>query len=350
MNKLKPIFLKNEKELERLLKEKPFLLMKDIFEGQLKELIFIDQPKFIGQEKKKVYQSQEFKKFIKKKKNDFHYIYFPWNHTIVKSVKEKDFYQLKTNRNRDLILPEEQKKLYNYRIATLGLSVGSNIALILALSGIARKMIIADCDELETTNLNRILAGIHEIGLNKTFFTAQKLYEQNPYLKLTLLPRGISKENLEKLLKEKKLDCIIEEIDNLLLKIQIRELAIKYKVPVIMITDNGEGVILHSERYDLGYNMVFGREINYWLKKFSKPLNKEEIGKIICEEIVGGKEKVDPNMLLSVKKVIDNKLISWPQLGTAALLAGVVAIILIKNIVSGQNKKNYIKKHINIPI
>jgi len=348
MNKLKPIFLKNEKEFKKLSKEKSFLSVIDVFERQLKELIFIDQPKFIGQEKKKVYQNSEFKEFVKKKKNDFYYIYFPWKHTIVKSVKERDFYELKTNRNRDLILPEDQKKLYNCGIAILGLSVGSNIALTLALSGIARKMIIADCDELETTNLNRILAGIHEIGLNKTLLTAQKLYEQNPYLKLTLLPKGISKKNLEKLLEKKEIDCIIEEIDNLFLKVQIRDLAIKYKVPVIMITDNGEGVVLHVERYDLGYNMVFGKEADYWLKKFSKPLTKKEIGEIICREIVGGKEKVDRNMLLSVQKVVENKLISWPQLGTAALLAGVVTTILIKNIVSGQNKRSYIKKYINI--
>lgn len=348
MNESKPIFLKNERELKKLLREKPFLSVINAFERQLKELIFIEQPKFIGQDEKKLYRSLEFKKFVKKKKDDFYYIYFPWNHSIVKSVKEKDFYKLKTNRNRDLILPKAQRKLYNYKIAILGLSVGGNIALAFALSGIARKMVLADCDELETTNLNRVIAGIHEIGLNKTFLIAQKLYEQNPYLKLTLLPKGISKESLRKLLKERKIDCIIEEIDNLLLKVEIRDLAIKYKIPVIMITDNGDGVILHVERYDLGYNRVFEKDVDYWLKKFSKPLTKAEIGKIICREIVGGEEKVDRNMLRSVKKVIENKLISWPQLGTAALLSGTVATIAIKNIVSGRDRRPYIREFINI--
>jgi tRNA A37 threonylcarbamoyladenosine dehydratase len=348
--KVRPIFLKNTQQLKKLLKKSPFLKVNDIFERQLKELFFIEYPEFVEENKERVYQSLEFKKFLQKKKNEFHYIYFPWNYTIIKSVKEKDFLKLKTNRNRDLITPHEQKKLYNCRIAILGLSVGSNIAFIFSLSGIARRMILADYDELETTNLNRVLAGVHKIGINKTLFVAQKLYEQNPYLKLTLLARGISEKILRKLIEKRKIDCIIEEIDNLLLKVKIRRLAKKYKIPVIMITDNGEGVILHIERYDLGYDKIFEKREDHWSKRLSKSMNKAEIAKIICKEIIGEEKKIDPDMLTSVRKVIERKLVSWPQLGIAASLAGIVAGISIRNIFSRKDKRVFIKKFIKIKI
>ena len=71
-----------------------------------------------------------------------------------------------------------------------------------------------------------------------------------------------------------------------------------------------------------------------------------EAGDIIIHDIVGGPEKVDPKMLASVERVLKKELVSWSQLGSAALLGGVVTTIAIKRIVSHENTKLFIKEHI----
>jgi hypothetical protein len=346
----KPLLMTDENKVRRLRRagrEKPEIAFVDAFERQLRELFLIDNPQFIGKDKPQVYQSAAFQHFVKKKENDFQYFYYPWNQTLVKTVKEDDYFRLKTNRNQDLITAVEQKKLYDYRVAVLGMSVGSNIALVLTQAGISQKIILADFDELETTNLNRIVAGLHQVGLNKTIIAARRIYEDNPYADVTALTMGITETSLEKLLRKGEVSCLIEEIDNIPLKIKIRQLARKYLVPVVMVTDNGDGVILHLERYDLGHRQIFGQEESYWEKMFRQPLTPPDFLQITINDVVGGREKVDPRMLQSAEKVLSKELISWPQLGSAALLGGVVATYAIKQIALGQDKKPFRREYIH---
>lgn len=345
----KPILIKDYKKVKELLKKNSQVTYVDAFSHQLKELFFIRNHKFIGEDKKKVFKDKAFLNFEKENASNFIHIYYPWNYTLVKSVTKNDYLELKTNRNRDLITEEEQKKLLNYKIGVFGMSVGSNIAFVLTQAGISNSITIADFDNLDTTNLNRILAGAHQIGLNKTTIASRHIYEDNPFAEVTLMKKGVNAKNLELLLKKKKLDCIVEEIDNFPIKIEVRLLALKYKIPVLMITDNGDGVVLHIERYDLGYNKIFNKDLSYWNNIMKKKLTREEVGGLIVNDIVGGVDKVDPNMIKSVKKVNNKELVSWSQLGSAAVLGGVIVTYAVKEILKN-NKKLYITKHYTLSI
>ena len=76
----KPVFLKNEIELKKMLKQKPYISFVDAFSDQLKELFFIENHKYIGEDKNKIYSSEVFKKYCFKKAKNFKYVYYPWNH------------------------------------------------------------------------------------------------------------------------------------------------------------------------------------------------------------------------------------------------------------------------------
>jgi len=323
--------------------------MVDAFSRQLRELFLIDNTRFIGEPKDEVYAAPEFATYAEKQKNNFVYVYYPWLNQTVKTVPADDYFRLKTNRNQDLIAAAEQRQLYDYRVAVLGMSVGSNIAFVLTQAGISRHIVIADFDELDTTNLNRILAGVHQVGLNKTIVAARRIYEDNPFAEVTIWPEGVTSELLEDGLKSGRIHCLVEEIDDIPLKIMVRELAMKYRVPVLMITDNGDGVVLHVERYDLGYDKIFDQDLSYWRAmetEFKKGVPKELAGKIIINNIVGGPDKVDPKMLASVKRVLAKELVSWSQLGSAALLGGVMVTVAIKRIVLGEDKRLSLRAHI----
>lgn len=315
----------------------PELTELDAFSRQLKELFFIENHSFIGKDKEEVYATDDFRDFAVLHAADFVQVYFPWNNTLVKTVRKENYLKLKTNRNQDLITAAEQKKLADFQVAVLGMSVGSNIAFVLTQAGISNSITLADFDELDTTNLNRILAGVHQVGLSKTVVAARHIYEDNPFAEVTLLPEGVTETNLEALLKEGKIRCIVEEIDDIPFKIHARLLAMKYKVPVVMVTDNGDGVVLHVERYDLGHDKIWGKDHAYYERKLAEgPMTKEKAGAIIMHDIVGGVHRVDPKMIASVKRVLAKELVSWSQLGSAAVLGAVVATHAIKQIALGE--------------
>ncbi len=319
----------------------------DAFSAQLKELFIITHPHFAGPKKKEGFASGEFQKFVATSRPSV-FVYYPWNNHLVHTMTEEDYSVLKTNRNQDLITTAEQVELFKYSVAVLGMSVGSNIAFVLTQAGISKDVYLADYDELDTTNLNRILAGVHQVGLNKTVVAARRIYEDNPFAVVHTMTEGVTHDNLETLLREKKIQCIVEEIDDLPMKLMTRQLASKYKVPVIMITDNGDGVVLHVERYDLGYAQVFEKPFQYWEEKMGKKATMEEMGQIIVNDILGGPDQVPPRVFASVGRVMKGELVSWSQLGSAAILGGVVATIAIKDIALGHNKTPYIAKNIQI--
>lgn len=326
----------------------PELTEVDAFSRQLKELFFIDNHRFIGMPKDEAYASEDFAAYAEGKKDAFTYVYFPWNNTLVKCVQAEDYFKLKTNRNQDLITAEEQQKLRAYKVAVLGMSVGSNIAFVLTQAGISTSITLADFDELDTTNLNRILAGVHEVGVNKTHVAARHIYEDNPFADVTLLDQGVDETNLEELLKAGKIDCIIEEIDDMPFKIHARLLAMRYKVPIVMVTDNGDGVVLHVERYDLGHDLIWGKPHSYYEQKLADgPMTKEKAGGIIMHDIVGGVHRVDPKMIASVQRVLAKELVSWSQLGSAAILGGVIATYAIKEIALGKGTQKDIRAWIS---
>lgn len=342
----KPKFITNTETLKKFKKENPDFEYSDIFDGQLRELYLVENPQ-LSRDKKKAFASDDFKKFKKDKGNDYIFVAIPWQKVIIKTVKKDDYLTLKTNRNRELISKETQKKLRDYKIAALGMSVGSNIAFVLTQAGISNDIIIADFDELETTNLNRIWGGIHQVGLNKAVLASRRIYEDNPFANINVLSKGIDENTLVELLKDKKIDCIVEEVDDMNIKLLVREKAKKYKVPVIMVTDNGDGIVVSVERYDLGYKKFMEQDFSYMRKKIVGCTKPMDFADIVINEMVGGIEKVDPRMIKSVKMISKGQLVSWPQLGSAALLGGVVVTIIVKDVIRGKSRKLFSRHYVN---
>ena len=347
-NNFKPIFLKGEDEAKSILDKNPSAVYVDAFSRQLKEFFIIENPIYAGERKEEGFQSKEFSEFCQLQEKNNIYVYYPWSGSVVKTLLKEAYFKLKTNRNQELINSEEQKKLSACKAAVLGMSVGSNVALVLTQAGISNSITIADFDELDTTNLNRIVAGVHQVGMNKCVIAARHIYEDNPFAEVTAWQDGANEENLKNALKNGSINIIIEEVDNLAVKIKTRELAREYKVPVIMVTDNGDGVMLHIERYDLGYDKIFNKPFEYWQNLFQKKPSMEEIGKVIVNDVLGGPANVSERVFASVERIMKHELISWAQLGSAALLGGVVATVALKDIVLGRSTEPYIEKNIQI--
>ena len=84
----------------------------------------------------------------------------------------------------DARFPEEMRtKLRNARVAVAGLGgLGSNIAVMLARSGVGEKLLLVDFDTVDVTNLNRQMYLIPQLGKPKAEALPEILYQINPYL------------------------------------------------------------------------------------------------------------------------------------------------------------------------
>lgn len=267
------------------------------------------------------------------------WVYFPWNSTIAHILEPDAFQQVRTARNQNLITKEEQKKFYDAVVGVAGLSVGNSVILSIVLQGGGGYMRLADNDRLALSNTNRVRAGVESLGVPKTDVTARQIYAINPHANLELFSYGLTKENIARFFEgPPKLDVVIDEIDNLGVKYLIREHAKRLRIPVIMATDNGDNGMVDIERYDLDPDLEYfhgrwGRVTYEGLVN----LDKREAGRMISSYV--GPENVARRMQESLLE-IGKTIVSWPQLGGAALLNGVAVAYAVRKIVNGQPIEN----------
>jgi molybdopterin/thiamine biosynthesis adenylyltransferase/nitroreductase len=318
-----PVLIKRKQsdgnqKFNEILKKHPDLLITDFFASQKKELFKIRNPK-----KKLMQQDLDllFEEWIKDKTPELEgtWVYYPWTKRMLHIVEESEFVQIRTNRNHYRISPAEQSSLSHKTIGIIGLSVGHSVAVNIATERICGKLKLADFDTLELSNLNRIKTGLHNIGLNKCIITAREIAEIDPFIEIECYTDGITQSNLADFITAGgKLDVLIDECDDLEVKVTCREMAKSLGIPVLMETsDRG---MLDVERFDLDRN----RPIFHGLLK-DTPLEdlsniKDEARIPLVMKIVNAvKGSLRGRLsLLEVGQTIG----AWPQLASAVTLGG----------------------------
>ncbi len=325
-----------QSSIDNFIKENKARSVRDIFADQLKELFEINNPQ-LRQDPNFLNYSSEFisKTNLSKKTGDW--VYFPWSGTMVHMLSKIDYIKLRTNRNQNLITAQEQQILLESKVAIAGLSVGSHIAVNLAHNGIGQNLCLAEFDSLETSNLNRIRAGVDKIGLSKLSIASQELYEIDPYVSLECISEGLTEDSLQTfVLKEPRPNIIFEIIDGFEMKIKMRLLAREAGIPVIMIANLGDSVLLDIERFDLDkklplFNGVIGDTPEVIL---SNPDLTEEDKHRYAVQLVG-KENVPIKALRSVME-INKTLVGRPQLMSTVAVSAGLATYFGRRIILGE--------------
>ncbi len=331
----------DQRELVELLEKNPHTQIIDTYESQLLDYFVLQNPPLYLNPPERDKQFEEYKK-DHYGENEPHqagkWVYLAWRHTLLHILNDDAYQVVRTGRNRNLILPEEQKKYYNSVIGIAGQSVGNSCTLAIVQTGGGKNMRIADMDTLELTNLNRIRGSITDITSPKVNMTARQVYELDPYANLELFGDGLTEENIEKFFDgPPKLDVVIDEIDSLGLKIRIRQEAKKRGIPVVMAADNGDSGVLDVERHDLQDDIELfhgraGKDIAD--KVLNQQLSPPLIGKIIGEDLIGF--DIHEERMLDSLLEIGSSIPTWPQLGTAATLNGALVATIVRKILTGQ--------------
>ncbi len=272
------------------------------------------------------------------------WVYYPWKNQLVHILDEEEFIEVRTNRNKYKITKEEQDILRAKVVGVVGLSVGRTIATTIALERIAGEIRLADFDEIELSNLNRIHAPLSELGLNKTVSTAREIVEIDPYIKVTCYLDGLTAENMVSFMTAPtKIDILVEECDEIRIKIQSRLKAKELGIPVIM--EANDGCIIDIERFDLDDSLpILHGNIKpeyYSIADRLSVVQKTEVLRNMLDETL-----ITERMKESLPYLQDT-LVSWPQLYSDIAYGSGLLSIIVRQIFLNQYTKSV---RLNFPI
>lgn len=167
--------------------------------------------------------------------------------------------------SRQIMLPDldiaGQQKLIDATVLIVGMGgLGSPVALYLAAAGVG-KLIIADDDTVELSNLQRQIAHDQQaIGLAKVESAKQRLIGLNPDLELEALKKRLDGHELEQLVAQ--VDLVVDACDNFTTRFAINRACLKTAKPLVSgaaIRMEGQVIVFNPAQPDSPcYRCLYG--------------------------------------------------------------------------------------------
>jgi predicted GNAT family N-acyltransferase len=259
--------------------------------------------------------------------------WYPWSGRLVHLLPREEFRLVRTDRNRGRIERPQQRELLGRRVGVIGLSVGSSAALTFAMEGIGGAFKLADFDQLSLSNLNRLRAGVHHLGLNKCVIAARQMLEIDPWLDIEIYPAGLNEENMDEFFTggHGPIDLLVEECDSPWVKIAARERARELGLPVVM--DANDRGLLDVERFDLEPDrpLLHGL-LGATTSADLRDLDFQQTVDLILAMV--DRDRISPQLAASIPQ-IGRTLSSWPQLASGVALGGALCAEAARRILLG---------------
>ncbi len=304
----------------------------DLFEAQLEEWFKIDRPH-------QPYSQEELQEaiadYIDNENGSLgNWVYYPWLNKVIRVLDYTKYKTVRTSRNQFKITPEEQDALSNKTVGVVGLSVGQAAAVTLAMESIGGTIRIADFDTLDLSNLNRLRAGLHQLGMPKTVIAAREIAQIDPYVNIEVFPEGIHPDNAQTFMQG--LDLLVEECDALPIKVLLRKMAAPMRIPVIM--DTSDRGMVDVERFDLEpQRPVFHGRIQPWEGRNPAEFTEEDKRNLLFALV--DYEKASERAKLSFAE-IGKKITTWPQLASSVNLGGAMMAETARRILLGHDVRS----------
>ncbi|MEV8379184.1 ThiF family adenylyltransferase [Kribbella sp. NPDC056861] len=258
------------------------------------------------------------------------WVFYPWSGRVVHVLPRSEFRELRTDRNRDKITRAEQHALLGRRLGVIGLSVGGSAAMTCAMEGVGALFRLADFDRLGASNLNRLSAGVHDLGVEKSVLLARRMYEFDPYLEIELYRDGLTEETVEEFVNG--LDLLVEECDTPWVKIAARQHARQLGVPVVM--DCNDRGMLDVERFDLDARrpLLHGR-IHDVAPATVRSAGRTELVELLVHMV--DRDRMSPALADAIDE-LGKTLSSWPQLASGVSLGAALVTDAARRILLGE--------------
>lgn len=250
------------------------------------------------------------------------WVYYPWSRRLVHILGKDEFIELRTNRNRYKITQAEQDLLATKKVGIVGQSVGQSVALTIAMERSAGEIRLADFDTLGLSNLNRLRAGVHNLGVPKVYITAREIAEIDPFIVVKCFPDGVADDTIDEFLAAgSQLDLLIDECDSLDMKVRLRRHARALRIPVLMETS--DRCLVDIERYDLEPERPIFHDLlgDFHPQHLIGLSTQDKVPYVL--QIIGEPTMSDRGRASMIE--VGNSIKTWPQLASAVTMGGGIA-------------------------
>jgi molybdopterin/thiamine biosynthesis adenylyltransferase len=256
--------------------------------------------------------------------------FYPWSRRLVHLLPEPLHRELRLDRNRYAITVEEQERLTGLCVAVAGLSVGRAVVSTIAHEGIGGELRLADFDVLDLSNLNRVAGGVADVGVSKVVLAAREVAELDPYIRVVAYPSGVQETTVADFVAGA--DVVVDECDDLDIKVRLREHARAACRPVVMATSHRG--MLDVERFDLEparapFHGLLGGVTSAQLAGLT---TKEKVPYVI--RILDPASLTDRAAASMVE--VKETLSTWPQLASDVALGGAMVANAVRRIALGE--------------
>lgn len=260
--------------------------------------------------------------------------YYPWLDVALRTLEPGALFELRTNRNRNLVTTAEHAVLRGAHVAIAGLSVGSNVLSALVRHGIGSTFSLADHDDLATSNLNRAQGSLLDVGVPKCQLAARAVWELDPFATCVLYPRGLDDDTVGAFVAGS--DVVVDEVDDFRLKVQLRLMAQVHRKPLLMATSLGDTLLIDVERWDRpddGLHPFNGRLDEVSLEDLMRTgLAPEDVSRFAAQVV--GVDNVPLRALASLP-LIGRELVGRPQVASTASMAAGLAAMAARSVLLG---------------
>ncbi len=243
-------------------------------------------------------------------------------------------------------------------VAIAGCSLGGNVAHAIAGDMRPGHIKIADQKSFHMSNANRIKINYEEIGRNKATVIAEQIHSIDPFANISTYTDGLWEGNLSDFIDggqdvaEPKTTVIVEEVDDIEMKLLIREKARQSRIPVIMVSDIGSAVQLDVRRFDrdpnlsLAFQGVSDDELYKIRDEWRTDPSRDKFFNFFLTMVGKSCLKV-PEFKRILLKEDEPVFGGAPQLGSTAMMAGGVASEAVARILLGYElpERMFINKH-----
>lgn len=192
-----------------------------------------------------------------------------------------DNYWEMLTRQMSIVSEDEQEKFKNATIAVIGCGgIGGAAIEMLARAGVG-KLVLADMDEFDMSNLNRqLLSSFNEIGKSKSEVGAERVESINPYADVEAYNTEVNQENIEEIIRDA--DLVIDAMDNILTRVIISRACRKKRIPFIHGAIHGTlgQITVFLPNSDKDYETMFN------LPSLNKELTEKTVGEL--ENVASG--------------------------------------------------------------
>lgn len=142
-----------------------------------------------------------------------------------------------------LIGEDKIEKLSKAKVAVCGLGgVGSFAFEALVRCGVGN-FIIVDKDRIVPSNLNRqLIATMPSIGRYKVEIARERAVEINPFVKIEIIPKKVTSENIYEIFENVNLDYIVDAIDDIGAKVALIKFSSKENIKIISCMGMGNRI------------------------------------------------------------------------------------------------------------